>query len=577
MHKRIVFVIFLALLTLAIGVNLAAAQTSRFPQLEALTVYYPSNTLAYAAVRSDPAYLETLSGLYDYVIARLPEDMLDSSTPQSLDDLLNELFQGFGGDFETTVRPWLGESAALGVLPYRNFVEMRLAIAITDQAAAVKALTRPLVRDGWVEQQQSGYTLFFKDNDFDNSTITVFPTAMIISSETLSSLETAGVESPNLSSSTYYNDAVALLPGSSYNVLGYVDTPMVLATNVGSDSSRSQGERLLLTALIRMVGPTALGGTLTGEKTLTLDVAQRFGNRAGLDALGIQLPGTGQTLDAGFLANVPSDAVLVAHGANINNAYEFVRTNLGEIVNVIGLLPAGSSDGGQTIAGINRLFEVVFANVTGLNYEQDVQSWVSSDFALFVEANPDYNPNNTPNAAWPVELGAVFRVSDPAAATGFVTRLERELPITLRALGDRNAVTVQRVEVAAGATAISVTVSEGSFGSAPRIVADFLIGANDSVVVLGTRDAATRVLNGEAGGFQGVLPEALPNTGLALYVNCTPLIAALERWSQLRPGLMNQADIQQLLVLTNLLEGATISAAGTSNSDLVARLTLTLR
>ncbi|MBL8161268.1 MAG: DUF3352 domain-containing protein [Anaerolineae bacterium] len=576
MLKRLAFVMLLVLFTLTIGGSLAAAQSQRFPQLETLTAYFPTNTLVYGAVRSDPAYIETLSGLYDYVVARLPQDVIGSDVPPTLAEVLNQTFAGFDGDFDTTVSPWLGESIALGVLPYRNSIEMRLVIAITDQAAALKTLTRPLARDGWVEQQQPGYTRFVKDNDYDDSSIVVFPNVIIISSEQLTSLETAGVESPNLSSSPYYSDAIALLPAASYNLLAYVDTPMVLATSVGSDWSRSQGERLLMAALIRMVGPTAAGGTLTGEKTLTLDVAQRFGNRAGLDALGIQLPGTGQTLDTNFLANVPSDAVLVAHGANLNNGYEFVRNNLGEIVNIIGLLPEGSVEGGQTIAGINRLFEVVFANVTGLNYEQDVQSWVSSDFALFVEANPDFNPN-TPNAMWPVELGAVFRVSDPASAAGFVTKLERELPITLRALDERNTVTVERVEVAAGATAISVTAYEYRFDSDPRIVADSLIGANDSVVVMGTRDAATSILNGEAGGFQAVLPEPLPNTGLALYVNSTPLIAALERWSQLRPGLMNQNDMQQLLVLTNLLEGATISAAGTPNSDLVARLTLTLR
>lgn len=103
---------------------------------------------------------------------------------------------------------------------------------------------------------------------------------------------------------------------------------------------------------------------------------------------------------------------------------------------------------------------------------------------------------------------------------------------------------------------------------------EVLIGANDSLVVFGTRDVVQRVLNGEVDGFQPVLTNPLPDTGAAFYATFTPVLTALQEWN---PSDMRQPAYRDWYRLASLVDGLTLTAAGSANSDLFARATLTLR
>lgn len=590
MQKKVSFVLILTVLLLLVGVSAVAASpiaAARYPALESLTAYFPSDALAYAALRSDGDYIESVDTVVNSVVASMRElDMIGSPSqgPDSLHALLDAMSRQFTNrNFQTAIRPWLGDVVGAGVIPYFDRPQVVIVISITDQTKVVSTIEDYLAEQNWIKHDESGYTQFTQNNDYDRSTFTVFPEALLISSGHIANVETQGKYSTDLSASPYYNDTLALLPENNYDIIAYVDTPMLLATFAGQNYSYSYNsnnglERLLTSALIRLIGPTAFGFTLGDNNSLTLDAAQAFGNKAGLDAMGITIPGTGQTIDPDFLANIPSDSIIVAQGANLNNIYEFSRDNLAALINLFNLAPEDSVEGFQAAEGLNRFPEILFSNFTGLTYETDVQPWVSSDYAFYGTLNPAYNPTSYDPYVLPFEAGLIFKSSDAAAAAGFITKLARELPITLRTLGDRGSVQVRLETLASGATGLALDIYPSyysyTFDDDVQPVVQLLIGANDSLVVFGTRASALRILNGEAGGFQPELPNPLANTGLGIYANMDPLREVANQWAEAGASEYQYRDIQRL---STLFSGATFSVAGTANGDLLARLTLTFR
>ncbi len=312
-------------------------------------------------------------------------------------------------------------------------------------------------------------------------------------------------------------------------------------------------------------------------------MAQAFGNKVGLESLGISLPGSGAVLDPDFLSNVPSDSVLVAHGTNLDGNVAFLTQSLEAIAQnftpyITSVMYANNSGSGMlsTLLSLNSsLPNIALANIMGLNYERDLRPWLTSDYVVFGGFNPDFQAGRT---LYPlVGFGAAFRSSDPAAAANFIRILGRELPITLNTLGAKGSIRVVPTSVATGAVALSITLLEYDYISqlAPyRPIFEIVIGANDSLVVFGTRDVVQRVLSGDAGGFQPVQTSAFPNTGAALYANFTPI---LDNFQQMNQSDMGESTSRDLFRLASLLDSLTITAAGSANSDLFARATLTLR
>jgi len=584
------WVLITAVLVLALSISITAAaptHQARYAALESLAAYFPADAVAYTSVRADGAYVPAVDSLVDRFVSNVRElNMIDFSELSivSFQSLLDAAARQFTqGDFETDVRPWLGDSVALGLVPYQGIYQVIIALAVTDQVKAVNAITPWLTQNNWVSTSGTGYTLFTQDNQFDATTIAIFPEALVISSRSLPTVETKGKFVPDLTANPYYNDALALLPEDNYDLIGWVDTPLVLANAAGADSFRQTEDKLLLAALIRLFGPTAFGGTITGDNVISLDMAQAFGNKVGLELLGISLPGSGAVLDPDFLSNVPSDSVLVVHGTNLDGNVAFLTQSLEAIVQnftpyITSIMYANNSGSGMlsTLLSLNsNLPNIALANIMGLNYERDLRPWLTSDYAVFGGFNPDFQAGRT---LYPlVGFGAAFKSSDPAAAANFIRVLGRELPITLNTLGAKGSIRVVPTSIAAGAVALSITLLEYDYigQSAPyRPIFEIVIGANDSLVVFGTRDVVQRVLSGDAGGFQPVQTSALPNTGAALYANFIPI---LDNFQQMNQSDMGEATSRDLFRLASLLDSLTITAAGSANSDLFARATLTLR
>ncbi|MBZ0281858.1 MAG: hypothetical protein K8L97_14050 [Anaerolineae bacterium] len=588
MQRKWILIPVILVLALSISITTASPTwQARYAALESLAPYFPADAVAYAAVRTDGAYVEVIDSLVNRFLSNVRElNMIDFSEigMDSVQDVLDAAADQFvGRNFDTGVRPWLGDAAAMGLVPYQDNFQVIIALSITDQVKATSAITPWLTRNNWVSTNGTGYTLFTQDNEFDATTIAVFPEALLISSRRLPTIETKGKFVPDLTANFYYNSALALLPEDNYDLIGWVDTPLVLANAVGADNFRQTEDKLLLAALIRLFGPTAFGGTITGDNVIALDMAQAFGNKVGLESLGITLPETDTPLDPAFLSNIPSDSVFVAHGTDLDGKIGFMTQIVDSIAQNFApfITPALYGYGGSS--ALTALFsmnsslpDIALANIMGLSYERDLRPWLTSDYAIFGGFNPGFEPGTTLHS--PIGFGAAFKSSDPAAAANFVRILGRELPITLGALGSKGSFRVMPETLASGTTALSITLIEydytGQLLDTGRPIFEYLIGANESLVVFGTRDAVQSVLSGDVGGFQPIQTNALPNTGAAVYANFMPILDILQ---QINPTDIGEATYRDLRRLASLVDGLTLTAAGSANDDLFARLTVTLR
>lgn len=154
----------LLLLLLALLLSAPAVIAAPTADLVALARYAPSDSLAFAAIRTDDAYLQTLDSLFTTVAAKLPSGIVPPGI--ALQPLLNLAAQQITGqDFATGIRTWLGDTAALAVLSpnpdSRNFqLGLLAAISITDRAAAEAFVTKLSALANLTPAPGDGYTLF---------------------------------------------------------------------------------------------------------------------------------------------------------------------------------------------------------------------------------------------------------------------------------------------------------------------------------------------------------------------------------------------------------------------------------
>ena len=81
--------------------------------LTTLAGYLPADAPVYIGFRTDDAFLSTLDSLASKLDAVVPGGMMSGSVQEALDDLAKSIEPG--GTFATTMRPWLGDTAAFGI------------------------------------------------------------------------------------------------------------------------------------------------------------------------------------------------------------------------------------------------------------------------------------------------------------------------------------------------------------------------------------------------------------------------------------------------------------------------------
>lgn len=519
--RKLVLLCLLALLMLGIA---APALATPVDDLAALARYFPSESPLFFAIRTDDAYITELEGVLALIAAKLPPDSIppEFSLRETLDRVLAEI----GTDFETGVRPWLGGTAAFGLTSTdtpRFSPPFLLAASIADRAEAEafwKSLLE-LTNATYGETTGETFTYYMMDPEApERGGLLISDDVLLLGELDLRSLLLT--REAHLAQNANFTGVLALLPAAAYNAVLYLDTPQIAAQSFNSMGQSLNG--VDTATMTELFGAQAIGLTVLNDRSLVIDGVVMDSSAAALDMLGmspdvLQL----QPVDLSFAAHIPADASLVTHAANLWGMYEVA---LDAARAAAALEPRGASP--EDIDAGLRQMRMMFRGMFGLQLEEDVLSWMTGDFAAFASVDSVTIRQMIEQGlageapvfdGLPIEFGLVIEATDPAKAR----KVADGLGETLTRLVDSEPDASVSQEQVGG---VEVTVLSITIDTLPNqeIVLDVLIGANDDVFVIATRDAATAILTGAPGldtaaGFAEAAAYLLPNPTSVWYMD----------------------------------------------------------
>jgi hypothetical protein len=488
----------------ALSAHNAPTNTTRLAQadIESLAALMPFDSNLFFVLRTDDDYIALLNELLQKVYDTLPQLGLPRT---SLQELLDQVTQPLGGDFQTTVRAWLGDNAAFALSsleklsdanPNNDFeVQALLAVQITDRAKVETLFESIAMPSGYTKTSTPAFT------DYEDA----FQPILLRVSDDLMLLGTkAGVRSvqsraAKLDANPEFQKALSVMPESGYNILAYADLG-ALVKQAAMLLPPEQWE-LIEQGLTRF----ALGATILDGRSLVLDIAVPDTSAlAGIDF--------SQPTNPDFARFMPANTILSVQLRDLKNYYESILAAL------------RASLAAQSGADL-RLFERTLQQVEDvlrltlrLDLEADILSWMTGDVALFVAYTPQERSllelSLDPNLRLPFvgyDFGLLIEAADPAKAADFITNLGDFLRAALRNNRD-----------------VSVTLGEGRITlalNAPNLTTpiEIVIGANDSVLYVATGAAAAHIESGQEGlsaaaGYREATQYLLPESAQIWYM-----------------------------------------------------------
>lgn len=516
----------LVIALLLIGSILPVAAQST-PDLEALAVYYPQNTPLYVSFRTDDAFIDGLDAIRAHFDGALPGPAMADTT---IREALNEFapLASNGETFDSAVRPWLGDSAALGALSLDSLMgendgPMLIAISITDRAQA-QAFFEGLAPEGSLNVETTEtYTLITPVQSIDPAAIYIDDQAMLLTNKP-EALPVGGMPTPSLADNTQFQSSLAALPEPSYSVLGYVDyNALIQATfsqmaDLRANSSASMGASMnqsmeLLQPLLESFRGMGLGLTLLNDRSLTADFSLGWDSEA-MSSLMADMTEF-QPFDPAFAEHLPADTQLVMQGTNLAASVEQSLSNLETFATM------EAQNNGTQGSAMNPLAGLDFAirGVTGLDLQDGVLSWMTGQYAIgasldFQTVLSSMSSDSLPPRA--LQFAFVVENTTGEGAQALVSGLSDGLN-QLAAMSRDGNVTITQ-ETAGGAPAILVSIA--SRGA--REPFEILIGGNESVFVVGTPDMARAALSPDGGlnsdaNYQEATSVAVANSPVFLY------------------------------------------------------------
>ncbi|MBK8135896.1 MAG: thioredoxin domain-containing protein [Chloroflexi bacterium] len=378
--------------------------------LSRLADQVPQDALLYAGIRTDADSISAFNTLISELATGL------RGVPQTT---VEELFGSTGVSFDE-IRPWLGDAIALAVLPRNDDsysdVAIIMVVHLADRAAAEAYLT-----------PQLGSTAVEWRDDL----------LIVGDPEGLALLDIAA---PSLIDNPLYAGPAGALDAPSYAGLIYLDMPVLIARN-GSNSYYSDGdfdESLFKAVMLRLVGTTAIGFTRAENGDLLMDVVTGAPNLNGVRPLGLPLQPP-QAANSEALAFVPHDAFAVLQGNNLSGPAVDLWDTFGGLYIDAAMefmwdeMPRDySPHGAETMRGLieemdpRQVADLIFGNLLGLTLS-DLQNWSSSDYVLFAQLNPEWQPSDSATGVLPIEAAGVFRVGRPEQSIAAFENLARTL------------------------------------------------------------------------------------------------------------------------------------------------------
>lgn len=584
MRKLLFVFTLMAILLLGVWPTLATP----IDELNDLARYLPADTPIFISSRIDEAYFETLDGLIARVAAVAPPGSIPPvSIGQWLDQALAEEMPGvtFSGD----VRPWMGDTLVVGVLeiptdssaPGRMLREMDsddapmiFGVAITDRAAATSFITEAMTSNDteFVQTDEADYTTIA---DPDGDGIIVIRDDVILVSNQPETIASGGVPDGSLQGNADFTDSFSRLPASDYNLGIYIDLGAFIQQAIEQDEEAAE-MMSSMGPLFNALGPTAIGGTILEDVSLTLDIAQII-DPAIYEELGVPAALELSPVDPAFAAHVPGGAPLAILGTGISTQFESAMAGFNLQAEMLG------SEGEE----VDEMFQqglATFTQFTGLDLQEDVISWMTGNYALFVMLNPELNTTSAFGVfqTFPVDFGIAIEATDPVKAAETVEGLTAGIEKALALIPSSEDEEVEIEITTETIVGTSTTVITATAPDAPWPI-ELLLGANGEVFALGTRNAVTAIFARDGGlpantAYARAQDFVLENNISLAYLGPEGLLPLADLITAFDNSESDQAEAtaQSMRDGLGLISSATISQSLDSDGTARSRLVLTL-
>jgi len=569
MHIKRFWLILVAL-ALMIGALPALAQSDQTPDLTDLARYAPADTTIYAALRSDPGYIETLNS----VIARLAP-ALNLPDGINVNFLLDQLASEIDGDFDSLFRPWLGDSVALALAELNEFGDFdvsMIAFSVADREAATRFMDTLLAQAGFedftIEETMQGTRYFAPDRPWEGVYLT--DDALINYNNPLQDAPFSAPEAA-LADSDTFSAVIGRLPAPSYNIIAYVDFPALVAANMDFEAMAPEGMALLsgLPDLLTGSEPQAWGATILQGRSLTIDFAQQL-NAESAEQLGMRVSSE-STVDPAFARFVPADATFVIHSMDLGGTVVESLAQLELIGDTVSasledqMFPDRDAEQTAMLDELVAFLRLSYQGLTGTPLAE-AAGWVTGDYAL-------YNVFSTDDELLGVDIGAVMAM-DPANAE----QLAAGLLNALDSWGADYSVSDGVVTIPTVREAVQRALDVPAMASLPNL--DLLVGYSDQVFAIGTRPGVEAALAGAGGldsspAFMTAAGFLLPQSQSVAYIDMQRLADLLD-WAALNAPNREARDAEQAAALVRSFESSTISTRYDEGGLGLVRMVLTL-
>lgn len=568
MRKQISLIILLILL---LGMFVGGVQATPVAELTTLARYAPNDSTVFVAIRTDDTYIQSLDSLLADVNARTGGQLLPPNF--TLRSALNDLFTDMSGipnGFDSAIRPWLGDTAAI-ILPTGIDLNssappvVLFAASVANRGAATFFLS--MAFQGISPEEGPGGTLIYAAPGAPFSAALTEDALLL--AENRANLELAvfpNEDAAKLTTHSGFQATITALPAGDYNIVAFANlTGLMAGVSAMLDEGLAEmglpGD-LDLQGMLNQVGYLGAGLTILNGRSLTADLAL--------------VPAEAQTgtvsagVDQDLLARVPSNAALVilddGLGDRISGLLGFVE-QLSDMLETSGAMDEMLADAPAALRGLRLRDFVTFIRLSfrgtfGLDLDETL-GWMNGSFALHLSGTSD-GGNLVLNPGFVLALDENARAGELVGAiAGLMT--------------DSFATATYENNV--------LTVPATLYNQSADASRDFLLAHTSDLLAAGTRSTVEFALDPSGNSlldnaaFQDEQAIFLTDATAIWFINAQALRVTLMDFLRNNPlvrGQINRSDLALVDMVLALPQSAAISAAQTSSGAQLLRLTLTL-
>jgi hypothetical protein len=493
--KKLRFIILLGLFTVmpfsvihAIDLNIES------PHVVAETM--PDSTEIFIATRIGSNWIAELDTVLMSMYDKLPESV--DVQPITIDNAFREGFAEQGLDWDLFLS-LLGDYAAIGLEPINSFNDdeepmATIVIEITEQAATDVILN---LITGKAVRSEEGDVIRYDNVGDDQATILITDTHIVATTNPNYSLNPTAP----LSASSEFTNALNMLQEDQYDVLAYASEATV---KDGLSDEDAQGLRLF-GLNPETAGALAMGFTFQDGNTFTTDVAVESSATA-----------PSSTVDISYLNAMPAstDAFIVA--TDLTNMYN----------NAISIMQETAKEDGKD-ENPALWFELMF-RWTGLDLEEDVLSWTTGGYGVFLGADvmdiitemATTESISNPN----IEAGFVIEATDIDLARNTSEELGQFFELIS---ADNDEMTVSQTDFN-GSPATLIYLDVAAKRGNPAFELELVLTTTDDFFFFGTRSAFDSIMSGNTladnTDFAATVPQLLENPTSVWYTNSDGLL-----------------------------------------------------